>query len=142
MEKISLRTYREELSFHERLEQELSVYPEKTIHTDGSINVKHVNNPYFLVNDKWNVDFIGDIKQFKKLAENYNHSTQNIHFRIKSSTVNLEAKYFWYHELFYAEKALVTIFVGQCWSVFTKFLNEKYPTLFSLLDLGIDKVRA
>lgn len=94
----------------------------------------------FLVNDKWNVDFIGDIKQFKKLAENYNHSTQNIHFRIKSSTVNLEAKYFWYHELFYAEKALVTIFVGQCWSVFTKFLNEKYPTLFSLLDLGIDKV--
>ncbi len=102
--------------------------------------MKHVNNPYFLVNDKWNVDFIGDIKQFKKLAENYNHSTQNIHFRIKSSTVNLEAKYFWYHELFYAEKALVTIFVGQCWSVFTKFLNEKYPTLFSLLDLGIDKV--
>lgn len=89
---------------------------------------------------EWNVDFIGDIKQFKKLAENYNHSTQNIHFKIKSSTVNLEAKYFWYHELFYAEKALVTIFVGQCWSVFTKFLNEKYPTLFSLLDLGIDKV--
>jgi integrase len=83
---------------------------------------------------------LGEIKQFKKLAENYNHSTQNIHFRIKSSTVNLEAKYFWYHELFYAEKALVTIFVGQCWSVFTKFLNEKYPTLFSLLDLGIDKV--
>jgi hypothetical protein len=66
MKKTILRTYREELSLHERLEQELSAYPEKTIHTDGSINVKHVNNPYFLVNDKWNVDFIGDIKQFKK----------------------------------------------------------------------------
>lgn len=46
MKKTILRTYREELSFHERLEQELSAYPEKTIHTDGSINVKHVNNPY------------------------------------------------------------------------------------------------
>jgi hypothetical protein len=88
MKKIILRTYREELSFHERLEQELFAYPEKTIHTDGSVNVKHVNNPYFLDNDKWNVDFIGEIKQFKKLAENYNHSTQNIHFRIKSSTIN------------------------------------------------------
>jgi hypothetical protein len=122
MKKAILRTYRGELSFHQRLEQKLSTYPEKTIHTDGSVIVEHVNNPYFLVNDKWNVDFIGEIKQFNKIAENYKHSTQNIHFRIKSSTVNLEVKYFWYHELFYAERALVTIFVGQCWSVLTKSL--------------------
>lgn len=73
------------------------------------------------------------------MAENYKHSTQNIHFRIKSSPINNRSKIFWYHELFYAERSLVTIFVGQCWSVFTKFLNEKYPTLFSLLDLDIDK---
>lgn len=137
--KTVIHPYRAELRFHERLEQELSSYPEKTIHTDGSVVIEDVNNPYFLVNDKWNIDFIGEIKQFKQIAENYKHSTKNIHFRINSFTVNLEAKYLWYHELFYAEKALITIFVGQCWSVFTKFLNEKYPTLFSLLDLDIDK---
>ncbi|MDQ0116742.1 uncharacterized protein involved in tolerance to divalent cations [Paenibacillus harenae] len=137
--KTVIHPYREELRFHERLEQELSTYPEKTIHTDGSVVVEHVNNPYFLVNDKWNIDFIGEIKQFKMIAENYEHSTKNIHFRIKSITVNLEAKYLWYHELFHAERALITIFVGQCWSVLTKFLNEKHPTLFSLLDLDIDK---
>lgn len=83
---------------------------------------------------------MGEIKQFKSIVGNYNHSTQNIYFRIKSPTVNLETKYVWYYDIFYAEKALITIFVGQCWSIFTRFINERYPTLFSLLDLEVGKV--
>lgn len=66
MKQAILSTYRGELSFHQRLEQELSTYPEKTIHADGSVMVEHINNPYFLVNDKWNINFIGEIKHFKR----------------------------------------------------------------------------
>lgn len=93
----------EEIEFHEGLEKELSTYIEKTIHEDGSVSVEQVSNPYFFVNDKWNINDIGEIKQFKEVVENYKYSNLNIHFRFNNPLVNLEVKYVYYQQLFNQE---------------------------------------
>ncbi len=129
------------LGLHERLQQELSTYHMRTVHKDGSIIMEQVKNPYFLVNDTWNVDFLGEIRQFKEMVENYKGSAQNVYFQFTSPKVNLEVKYVWYHRLFKDEWSLGTVFNGQskCLSKLTLFMNQKYPTLHSLLDLDIEK---
>ncbi|MGG3809453.1 transposase, partial [Geobacillus thermodenitrificans] len=130
-----------ELGFHERLQQELSTYTEKIIHEDGSVTINVVSNSYFLVNDTWNINVIGAISNFKEQFSNYKYSNKNIRFEVKSPSVNLEIKYVWYNKLFRDEWTLTSAFVGQATHLrkLTAFLNEKYPTLYSLLDLEIEK---
>jgi integrase len=130
-----------QLSFHERLQQELSTYTEKIVHEDGSVTTNVVQNPYFLVNDTWNVNVIGTIPNFKEQFLNYKYSAKNIRFEVKSPSVNLEIKYVWYNKLFRDEWTLASVFHGQATNLrkLTVFLNEKYPTLHSLLDLEIEK---
>ncbi|KQB93387.1 transposase [Geobacillus sp. PA-3] len=130
-----------ELGFHERLQQELSTYTEKIIHEDGSVTINVVSNSYFLVNDTWNINVIGAISNFKEQFSNYKYSNKNIRFEVKSPSVNLEIKYVWYNKLFRDEWTLASAFVGQATHLrkLTAFLNEKYPTLYSLLDLEIEK---
>ncbi|ABO68759.1 tyrosine-type recombinase/integrase [Geobacillus thermodenitrificans] len=131
----------DELGFHERLQQELSTYTEKIIHEDGSVTTNVVQNPYFLVNDTWNVNVIGTIPNFKEQFSNYKQRAKNIRFEVKSPSVNLEIKYVWYNKLFRDEWTLTSAFVGQTSHLrkLTAFLNEKYPSLHSLLDLEIEK---
>ena len=92
--KTVIHPYRAELRFDERLSARLSSYPERTVHEDRSVIIVDVNNPYFLVNDVWNVSFIGEIQQFWKWRRIIKALTKNVHFRINSLTVNLEAKYY------------------------------------------------
>ncbi|MGX1984151.1 hypothetical protein EDD69_1301 [Thermolongibacillus altinsuensis] len=126
-----------ELDFHERLQKELSTYTEKIIHEDGLVTTNVVQNPYLLVNDTWNMKVIGAIPNFN----NYKATSKNIRFELKSPSVNLEIKYVWYNKLFRDEWTLTSAFVGQVRYLrkLTAFLNEKYATLYSLLDLEIDK---
>lgn len=137
----SVQLVKENFITHERLKQELSIFPEKTIRDDGSVSIEQINSPYFLVNDKWNVGFIGEINQFKKMAENYKASNQNVHFQIASPMVNLEVKYVCYHKLFNDEWTINTFFIRQATNLrkLTHFLNEKHPTLFSLRHLDIEQ---
>lgn len=130
-----------EISFHERLQQELSSYLEKMIHEDGSVTTNVIENPYFLENDVWNVNILGEIPQFQEQWLNYKFSIKNLYFRVNSPTVNLEIKYVWYHKLFRDEWTLSSAFNGQInsFNKLTSFLNEKYPTLSSLLDLDVKK---
>ncbi|WJE54974.1 site-specific integrase [Bacillus cereus] len=131
----------EQFGFHERLYHELSSYPAKTAHGDGSITVQRVMNSYFLVNDVWNVEFLREIPQFQKMVENYKSKSRNVYFEINSTVVKLEMKYVWYHKLFNDEWALSSVFHGQVTSLrrMAGFLNEKYPSLYSLLDLDIEQ---
>ncbi|QNU30671.1 tyrosine-type recombinase/integrase [Geobacillus sp. 47C-IIb] len=131
-----------QLSFHERLQQELSTYTEKTIHEDGSITTKVEPNPYFLVNDKWDINVIGTISNFKEQFSNYKDTHRYILFQVKSPSVNLEIKYVFYHKLFRDEWSLTTVWIGLAAILrkLTAFLNAKYPTLYSLLDLEINQV--
>ncbi|MFB5252493.1 tyrosine-type recombinase/integrase [Bacillus mycoides] len=136
------KVHTEKLGFHEQLQQELFTYPEKTVHKDGSVTVKQVKNPYFLVNSIWNINFLKQIKQFKKMTANHKIQNKNVHFRFISPTINLEVKYVWYYKLFEDEWSLNSIFQGQASMLnkLTLFMNQKYPTLYSLLDLNIDNV--
>ncbi|UOQ91848.1 tyrosine-type recombinase/integrase [Halobacillus shinanisalinarum] len=129
-----------ELGFHERFQQELSCYPVKIIHEDGSVTIQQVRDPYFLVNDSWNVGFVGNIIQFVDMMKNFKYSTQNVHFGFSSPLVNLEMKYIFYHKLFNDEWSLNGIFNRQTTQLrrLAQFLSEKYPTLHSLLDLDIE----
>ncbi|EFI68436.1 transposition regulatory protein TnpB [Lysinibacillus fusiformis ZC1] len=130
----------EEKGFHEGLQRELSTYPEKTIKKDGSVSIERVKNPYFLVNDKWNINVIGEIKQFEEIVANYNHSNKNIHFQFTNPSINLELKYIYYQQLFNDLWSINNIFANQSpLRRVTEFLNEKYPKLLSLLDLDIEK---
>ncbi|MGE8005235.1 tyrosine-type recombinase/integrase [Lysinibacillus sp. NPDC093216] len=130
----------EERGFHEGLKRKLSNYPEKIVHEDGSISIEQVKNPYFLINDKWNINVVGEIKQFGEIVANYNYSAKNIHFRFINPSINLEVKYVYYQQLFNDLWSIKSMFVAQC-SIkrMAEFINEKYPKLSSLLDLDIDK---
>lgn len=131
----------EEIGFHEGLQKELSTYLEKTIQEDRSVSIDRVKNSYFLVNDKWNINVIGEIKQFGELVANYNYTSKNIHFKFSNPSINLEVKYVYYQQLFndlWTIKSIFTAYQGPL-NKLSEFLNEKYPKLSSLLDLDIDK---
>ncbi|AJH20585.1 MULTISPECIES: tyrosine-type recombinase/integrase [Bacillus cereus group] len=129
------------VGFHERLQKELSTYPEKTVNEDRSVTIEQVNNSYFLVNDKWKIDFLGEISQFEEVVENYNSSNKSIHFQLNNPSLNLEVKYVYYQHLFNDLWTLNNIFIAQSpLRRMTEFLNDKYPKLTSLLELDIDKV--
>jgi len=77
----------EEIGFHKCLQRELSTYPEKTVYEDGFVTIEQVNNPYFLVNDTWNINFLGEIKQFKEISEKYNYTIKNIYFQFNNPSI-------------------------------------------------------
>lgn len=132
----------EELSFHERLQFEMSTYSQKIINDNGTVTQDTVDDPYFLMNDTWNIDYIGRITNFNKQYSSYNQSTKNINFKMKSLTINLEIKYVWYQKLFKEEWTLTTVFGGQNRTLnrISEFLNSKYPNLDSLLNLDYEKL--
>lgn len=121
--------------------KKLSCYPVKSVHEDGTVTIQQESNPCFLKNDIWNVNFFSNIKQFRGMIENYKICNLTTRFQFTSPTINLEVKYVYYHKLFNDDWSLGNVFGGQgrllkC----TQFLNEKYPNLYSLLDLEIAKV--
>ncbi|PFK22382.1 tyrosine-type recombinase/integrase, partial [Bacillus cereus] len=131
----------EELELHKQLQRALSSYSEKNIHEDGSFSIKQINNPYFCINDAWNVNFLGNIPQFKKEKNLAKFSQKQIFFRFTSPTINLEVKYVCYRKLFQDEWSLNTIFNGYRSYMYklATFINQKYPTLRSLLHLDMEK---
>lgn len=131
----------EQLGFHERLRHELSSYLEKKVKHDGSITIKKIKEPYFLVNDIWDISFLKNIEQFRENVATYTNKNRNIHFRFNSPTINLEIKYIWYHKLFNESWTLNSIFSSNVTNLrkLSEFLNELYPSLVSLLDLNLEK---
>ncbi|MGH1145093.1 tyrosine-type recombinase/integrase [Bacillus pseudomycoides] len=130
----------EQLGFHERLQRELSSYIEKTVQHDGYVTTQRIKDSYFLINDSWHIGFLKNIPQFRKMIDNYKGKRRNVNFRINSSTINLEVKYVWYQKLFNEQWALSSSFNAKAAHLnkLSDFLNEKYPTLPSLLGLDID----
>ncbi|MED1287687.1 tyrosine-type recombinase/integrase [Bacillus mycoides] len=130
----------DEQSFHEKIQQELSFYIEKHVHEDGSVSDHVVNDPYFLVNNVWNVCFIGSIEEFKEQYTKYNYK-KSIKFEFYSPSLNLEMKYIYYRKLFKNEWSLYSIYSGldSFLKQLTRFINEKYPRIFSFLDLNLEK---
>lgn len=130
-----------ERGFHEGLQRELSTFPEKTVHDDGSVTIERISNPYFLVNDQWNVGFFGEIKQFEELLVKYKAPSKNFNFTLNNPSINIEVKYVFYRQLFDDLWAINSVFTALKTPLYrmAEFLNEKYPNLVSLLDLDIEE---
>ncbi|MBT2681807.1 tyrosine-type recombinase/integrase [Bacillus sp. ISL-35] len=128
-------------SLHDQIRKELSTYMERTIEIDGSVTYKVVNDPYFLVNDHWDIRFIGNINNFKDQLENYYYRKNIIRFEIENPRVNLELKYLWYKRLFKDEWSLSTIYGVGATKLYklTSFLNEKFPHIDSILNIDFNK---
>lgn len=140
--KIKQQYTNDKLGFYKRLQQELSTYTEKIIHEDGSVTKNIVKDPYFFVNNTWNVSYIGTIPNFSEQITNYRYLNKNIRFESVSPSINLELKYVWYNLLFREEWTLVGAFVRRARILrkLTNFLNERYPDLSSLLYLDVNNV--
>ena len=61
-----------------KITETLSKYIEKKVNKDKSVTYTEIPTTYFLDNDKWHIDFFGDIEQFKEQVENYKYATKNI----------------------------------------------------------------
>ncbi|MCM3341620.1 tyrosine-type recombinase/integrase [Paenibacillus sp. MER TA 81-3] len=124
-----------------KLEQEISSYQERLVHDDGSVSFRKVENSYFMTENTWSVDVIGSIANFQDQRNKYNRSNRNIRFEFKNPRVNLEIKYVVFYKLFNDEWSFSSLFGTNFTNInrLTRFLNEKYPRLESLLDLNIEK---
>lgn len=125
--------------YWDRIVSILSSYEEKTIQDGGKITNKTVYDDYFLVYDTWDLDYIGQIPNFKDQYEHYKGKTKKLQFLAKSSSINAELKFIVYSQLFSDMWSLSTIWGPLGLKHLTSFLNEKYPNLTSLLDLDIEK---
>lgn len=68
---------------YEQIRQDMSSYPNKTIHEDGSVTVRQVNSSYFLINDRWHLDKMYAIRQFRPMIDDFisEKSRKTIYFQ-------------------------------------------------------------
>lgn len=128
------------LNVKEILIQTLKFYPEKTIHPDGTVTIEYIETDYFFKNDSWEVDFFFNIQQFQSQKDGYKQR-KTFSFLTKNENLKLELKYLIHHQLFQDKWTVTTCFNGQQYYIkkLVVFLDEKYPTLNSLLDLDVEK---
>ncbi|CAI8714473.1 MULTISPECIES: tyrosine-type recombinase/integrase [Bacillus] len=119
----------------------LSSYEVKDVSSDGTVKRRLVKDDYFLVNDVWNVNDIGQIPNFEEQFNKYKGTTKNIKFCIENYTIGLELKFVFYHKLFNDEPSFYSLVYGYKTSInkLVLFLNEKHSHLHSLLELDVEK---
>ncbi|WP_207653822.1 tyrosine-type recombinase/integrase [Tepidibacter mesophilus] len=128
--------------YENKINDTLSGYIEKVINKDGSVDYKEIKTSYFLENDKWHVDFFKNIPQFKEQIGVSKASNTNIYFSFNNPNINKEIKFFVHSKLFSDEWRYTTFLQGRVSRMrrLAMFINEKYPSLNSILDLNINKV--
>lgn len=129
-----------ELNTKNSLIQILKSYPEKTVHSDGSVTTEYIETNYFLENDSWEVDFFFNIQQFQSQKDGYKQR-KKFSFQTKNENLKLELKYLIHYQLFQEKWKFSTCFNGQQVNLkkLITFLDEKYPMLNSLLDLNVER---
>ncbi|MGH1163408.1 site-specific integrase [Bacillus mycoides] len=119
----------------------LDSYEVKEISNDGTVKKRLVKDDYFIINDIWNVNDIGQIPNFEERFKKYKTPRKELKFATECITISQELKFAFYCYLFNDELSLNSIFGS--YNTYLKsliqFLNEKYAQLHSLLDLNIGK---
>lgn len=133
--------YSNSSEYMQRIIDTLSSYTEKFVNEDGSVIYKNIKTTYFLDNNKWHIDFYGNIQQFKEQYEKFKYSNKNIAFNFKNPNVNNEIKFIVYNKLLNDEWKLSSTFINhqQFIRKLSEFINEKYPNINSILELDIEK---
>lgn len=139
---LNVLGYSNSSEYMQRIIDTLSSYTEKFVNEDGSVIYKNVKTTYFLNNNKWHIDFFGNIEQFKEQYEKYKYPNKNIAFNFNNSNINNEIKFIFYNKLFNDEWKLSAALMGQQQFIrrLSEFINEKYPNINSILELDIEKV--
>ncbi len=119
----------------------LSSYEVKDISSDGKVTRRVVKDDYFLVNDVWKVNDIGQISNFEEQFNKYKIKSDTIKFCIENHNIGLELKFVFYHRLFNDEWGISSAFSYYKTSLkrLVLFLNEKHSHLHSLLELDVEK---
>lgn len=124
----------------------LSFYEVKKISSVGKVKTELVEDDYFLANDIWNVHELGEMPSFedlykKFLNEGQGNFSRNIKFSTENQTIKLELKYVIFHKLFNDVTSLKGFLTTNNVNLnrVIRFINEKFPSLRSLLDLDVDK---
>ena len=139
---INIRTPNTIIESKDKITETLSKYTQKIINEDKSVTYTEIPTTYFLENDKWHIDYFGDIEQFKQQVKNYKYSNKNISFPFNNENVNKEMKFIVYSKLFSDEWGLQAVLMGQMQFIrrLAKFINEKYPNINSFKELDLEKV--
>lgn len=82
------------------------------------------------------------IEQFKDQVQDYKGTNKDISFEFNNKNINKELKFIFYNKLFLEEWSLRFIFMDINLNLnrLTKFINEKYPNVNSLIQLDLEKV--
>lgn len=125
----------------DKITKALSKYTERIVNEDKSVTYTEISTNYFLENDKWHIDFFGNIEQFKEQVNNYKYTNKNISFPFNNPNINKEVKFIVYNKLFSDEWGLQATLVGQMQFIrqLAEFINEKHPNINSIIDLDIEK---
>lgn len=126
---------------NDKITETLSKYTENKVNKDKSVTYTEIPTTYFLDNDKWNIDFFGEIEQFKEQVENYKYSNKNISFPFNNENINKEMKFIVYNKLFSDEWGLQAVLMAQMQLIrrLAKFINEEYPNINSFKELDLEK---
>ena len=138
---LNILEYNLAIEYRQDIIQTLSSYIVKCINSDGSVSCKEVKTKYYLDNDTWNLEFFGNIEQFKKQYSEYTRCNKNIFFRFNNFHVNTEIKFIVYNNIFRNGTTLSSVFSNQnsMFKMLSEFINKIYPNLNSILDLDIEK---
>ncbi|APQ78845.1 MULTISPECIES: tyrosine-type recombinase/integrase [Clostridium] len=128
-------------NYNDKITETLSKYTEKKVNKDKSVAYTEIPTTYFLENDKWHIEFLGDIEQFKEQVENYKYNNKNITFPFNNENINKEMKFVVYSKLFSDEWGLQAVLIAQMQFIrrLAEFINEKYPNINSFKELDLEK---
>ncbi|MGL5150032.1 MAG: tyrosine-type recombinase/integrase [Clostridium sp.] len=127
---------------NDKITETLYKYTEKVVNKDKTVTYIDIPTSYFLENNKWNLSFFENVTQFNEESRSINTSTKNIiDFSFSNENINREMKFIVYNKLFKDEWNLKTLVSTQKhnFTRLSKFINEKFPRVDSILDLDIEK---
>ena len=119
----------------------LSSYEVKEILGDGTVKTYRAEDDYFLVNDVWEVNTIGQIPNFAEQYKKRKGLGKRIMFPSSNLPVSLELKFVFYYKLFNDKWGLSSAFISYKTALnrLNEYLNERHPKLPTLLELDIEK---
>jgi len=140
LDKIIAKSAIPKSEYWDLITSNLSSYEVKEIDNHGKVKRRLVEDDYFLVNNVWNIDVIGQIPNFHDAYNHYTGTRKNFKFSIENHAIGLELKFVFYNQLFNDKLSLKSLFIAYASKInkLSSFLNEKYPNLHSLLKLDIE----
>lgn len=118
-----------------KMQDELRYSPVKHIHEDGSFDIEHRLDPYYLNNDKWDVEHFLQFEQFADQRDTRWRKQQSYYcyFNFSDPSLNLETKYILHRLTFSDEWSLSATFTLRRAAInrLAKFINEYHPEITS-----------